>query len=138
MPLIEGYQGGALFAWTTDEQNGVRAVFQSSTAALPQLFLGTQTSGTWTWGTASSKQNDLKNYSNTFYLHLQRNDSNIWWGWVNFTGGKNTWFECGSMTKSVSIEKIVVSCGMGTASGQNAFAGSPGGIDWIRKDWITL
>jgi hypothetical protein len=71
-------------------------------------------------------------------LHLQRNASDVWWGWVNFTGGKNTWFECGSMTKSVSIEKIVVSCGMGTTSGQSAFTGSPGGIDWIRKDWITL
>lgn len=76
----------------------------------------------------------IVNYSvpgvNRFYLHLQRVGS-TWSAWFSFNA--LSWFRIATTSKSFTVDKIGLLMQQGGATTPVLF-----GVDWIRRDWITL
>lgn len=130
----EAYQGIGIRVTDSAEANMVASTLSHTVDRSTYIQIGHYTSAKWTYTTNIY----TFNRRNTVYLHLQRNASNVWRNWVNFSGGKNTWVEGNTTTKSITVEKIIIYLSLGTTAGQDAFSGTQGGIDWVRKDFIRL
>jgi hypothetical protein len=66
------------------------------------------------------------------YLHLQRNNGNAWEGWVS--ADSMSWARIGTATRSITVAKVGLrfSCSVASALPIQH------GIDWFRRNWITL
>lgn len=128
----EGGQNMGIYLYDADSTNGVRLLWTSDNSGKRNLYLSYLTSGKWTTTIAI-----IYLWSTDFYLHLQRYASNVWNGWVNTTGSK-TWFEVGQITKSITVAKIQCKTSMLTNAGQSNNVHQTAGIDWVRKDFISL
>lgn len=130
----EAYQSCAIRAVDATETNQVISQYPHTVNGATYFSIGHYNGSSWTWATNIN----VCNRRNTVYVHLQRNASNVWRNWINFSGGKNTWIEGNTVTKSITVSNIWVYLNLGTSAGQDAFSGAQAGIDWVRKDWIRL
>lgn len=66
------------------------------------------------------------------YLHLQRKAGNVWESWISLDG--RAWLKLVSTTFSFTVNTI----GMGLDAGNSLTANGMCGVDWFRRDWLTL
>lgn len=120
----ENYQGCHIYAYDNDESDGVRATYEYGGGYASTL--STKDSTTWTYNrsTLSTIQ------QNKVYLHLQV-VSNLWSVWYSFDG--LSFFRVGTYSKTFTVHHIEVLISQAGSSIPCRV-----GIDWVRRDWITL
>ncbi len=67
----------------------------------------------------------------TVYLHLQRTSADVWTGW--YSGEAYAWRRIGTGTQAITVGRIYLDW-------YNSVASQPfrAGIDWVRRDFLTL
>lgn len=117
------YQAMEIYAYDNDESDGIRANIEGSTC---NATLSHKTS-TWTYNASTLAMPKL----NTLYLHLQRGNSNDWSVWASTDGF--TFTRVGTYSKTFTVDHFMIG-----VSSNGSSVPWRGGIDWIRRDWITL
>lgn len=133
--VIGNYQGFYIEAMDSDDSDGMRIWCGYSSS--PSISLDSIDTGVYT----SRKSNFLNytsrsNFMHPVYVHIQRDGSNNWIGAISFDGLSFLRAGSGGTTaysKTVTIDHIRLGLDQGGATTPMIC-----GIDWIRRDWITL
>lgn len=124
LSLQSNYHGINLGAYDDDESEAVNACWQWADGV--GLKLDQKTANTWSWGV---KTLSLPN-NNHVYLHLQRDGSNNWGVWCSYDG-VSFWICQSTYSKTFTVHHLKIQF-------SSTSIPTRGGIDWVRRDWITL
>jgi hypothetical protein len=122
------YQQVSIDAYTASEADCVMASYGVTTPPNAQTVLHTRDSGNWYYNRTTL----VVPLYNQVYLHLQRDGSNNWRTWISFDG--YSFFPVSSVySKTMTVNHFTIELNQ---SGAHTLARC--GIDWVRRDWITL
>jgi hypothetical protein len=123
--------GGLLLACrNAGDTETVRAqIAYNSSSGDPMKFqLDTQDAGSYTFARKSITMPRV----NTVYIHLQRDASDNWRAWISIDG--LAFYPCGTVyNKSFTVAAFNIALNQ-----QGSTSPMRCGIDWVRRDWITL
>jgi hypothetical protein len=121
-------QAVGLSAYDDDESEGAQIIIQYTSAGLNTALLRTMTGG-GAWTTRATLA--LGVAGNVYYLHLQRDGSNVWSAWYSHDG--HSFFRIGTYTFTFTVHHIQLALVQSGATVPVRV-----GVDWIRRDWVTL
>lgn len=119
------YQGCGIYVYDSDESDCVRAYYNFATASVT-ANLATKDATVWTYGRSSLTVPSMT----TVYLHIQR-ASNVWGVWVSFDGF--SFFRVGTYSKTMTVDHFTLGIEQNGATVPVRM-----GIDWVRRDWVSL
>jgi hypothetical protein len=118
------YQGCHIFVYDNDESDGLRFTYEGATI---YSTLSTKDGGSWTYNRSTLAMPRV----NEFYVHAQRGSSNDWSCWFSLDG--YTFWRVGTYSKTITIDHFTLEVNQSGAT-----IPMRAGIDWVRRDWITL
>lgn len=123
------YQQGWFNVFDSDESDGIQVNFgYVATAGHNTLGLHSKDATTWTY----NRKSLVLPSASTYYLHIQRDGSNNWGGWISFDG-YSFWLADSVYSKTFTVHHFQI----GVTEGGSTVP-LRAGFDWIRRDWVTL
>lgn len=125
------YQFAGISAYDSDESNGMRVIFGHNTLTntATRAELDSKETGSW------SNRGNMDKIPNLgqIYIHLQRDGSNNWQAYASANGLSWIQLATNAYSKTITVHHFTV------ALDQNGNSlASRCGIDWVRRNWITL
>ena len=121
------YQQVFIEIWDSPGTTGVQFGYAYNGGSR-KAFIHSITSGSWTYDVRTLTLSP----TNTIYLHIQRDGSNNWRIAVSFDGF-SFWVVGSTYSKTFSVDHFKIGIDQ-----NNATIPMLAGIDWVRRDWITL
>lgn len=123
------YGAASIVAYDADESDGIKGHYYYNSDTLHQNGLDSKDTGSW-----AGRGVRIRDRLTSLYLHLQRGASN---NWSTFTSEDGlVWMPWATATysKTFTVDHITIiaNCDVSTPLGTQV------GIDWVRRDWLTL